>query len=136
METFQDLIQSRRQWISNILEPWCRTASRPDLLLAEQEWGDIAGRAHPNRTLWLWAWRRFPALHAEGLATVNETHEVVVSCVDGRTHSGFPNARKTGQGQLFLITSSGDSVGPISIDEIVSIKRTVVPESPRESGSV
>ena len=36
---------SSRQWIDEVLKPWCQRAERKDLRLAEMEWQDIAGRA-------------------------------------------------------------------------------------------
>jgi len=121
MPTFPDLITSRRQWIETVLEPWCRSALRRDLLQAEQAWLDIAGRPSPESTLWLWAWSRFPVLRAAGLPTLNETAPVVVHCRDGTVSTGFPDARRSVAGQLWLVGPGGATFGPFSIDEILSV---------------
>ncbi|WP_437226730.1 hypothetical protein SH661x_004738 [Planctomicrobium sp. SH661] len=123
MASFSDLIASRRAWIETVLEPWCRTASRRDLLLAEQEWQDIAGRPAPQMTLWLWAWSRFPDLCDAGLTTLNETLPVRVECHDGRSATGYPDARKSERGQLVLIGERGETFGPFSIDDLSSVHR-------------
>ncbi|MDX1968012.1 MAG: antibiotic biosynthesis monooxygenase, partial [Planctomycetaceae bacterium] len=63
---FAALVESRKGWIEDRLRPWCQRALRSDLLLAENEWVDIAGKADPEKTLWAWAWNRFPDLvHAD-----------------------------------------------------------------------
>ena len=62
---FSALVASRRNWIDLTLKPWCRSASRRDLLAAEQDWLDIAGTADPHKTLWPWAWSRFPVLFVD-----------------------------------------------------------------------
>ena len=76
MSTFDDLVASRRNWIDDVLEPWCRTASLADLRKAGSEWGNIAGTVDVESTLWLWAWSRFPDLVNQELSAVDETHEV------------------------------------------------------------
>src|SRR5687767_6788549 len=78
MKTFAELAASRREWIDAVLRPWCVQASRRDLVLAEMDWGDIAGRVDAEATLWTWAWGRFPELVHEGLSGVSETREVRV----------------------------------------------------------
>lgn len=130
MRTFQDLVASRQRWIQEELIPWCRQAGRADLLRAEQEWGDIAGRVDPNATLWTWAWSRFEAITHEGLAGVNETHRIEVTCKDGTQASGYPDGRLSERGQLHLIAdaaasedSAADQAGPFSIDDIAAIRR-------------
>lgn len=123
MMTFAELVASRREWIASVLEPWCRHAPRKDLLLAEMEWPDLAGRAPPEATLWRWAWSRFPALCSESLATLNETFPVTVRCRDGRSATGFPDGRQSRQGELVLLGSAGDRQGPFSIDEIVAVEQ-------------
>jgi len=95
-------------------------ASRRELLLAEQDWTDLAGRADPSQTLWLWAWSRFPVLCVEGLTGIDESYEVIVRLTDGTEHTGFPDARASRQGRLVLAVSDAE---PISIDEIGSIER-------------
>ncbi|MFK7817144.1 MAG: hypothetical protein AB8G99_00375 [Planctomycetaceae bacterium] len=130
ISTFDDLAASRRNWIQDVLRPWCQTASRKDLLKAESEWEDIAGKAAPEQTLWTWAWERFPALVYEGLTGVNETQQVAVRLKDETQHSGFPDGRRTERGQLYLLTagdmqeaSTADlfEAGPFSIDDISEV---------------
>ena len=126
MTTFAHLVESRRRWISEVLQPWCRTASRRDLRLAELEWPDIAGRADPQSTLWLWAWGRFPDLVSEGISGIDETWRVRVTLQDGQSCTGYPDSRQSEQGQLVLIgdsPSTGEPLGPFSIDEIVEVVR-------------
>lgn len=129
MTTFEELVASRRQWIEEVLRPWCVRASRKGLKQAEQEWGDIAGRADPDATLWTWAWSRFPALVHEGLSGVSETYEVRVTLKDGTTVVGFPENRLSKDGRLVLLCT-GDPPGspvesdPYSIDDIESVERT------------
>ena len=127
MKGFADLATSRREWIENVLVPWCRQASRPDLLNAEAEWGDIAGRVDPAATLWTWAWGRFPDLVHEGLPGINETYPVRVTLQDGTSAVGYPDSRRSEQGRLVIVATGtgGESVeaGPFSIDEIQSVVR-------------
>ncbi len=120
--TFSALAESRRAWIEQVLRPWCRCASRRELLQAEQEWVDIAGRPAPELSLWLWAWSRFPPLYVEGLQGVDETYEVRVRLRSGAEHVGFPNARESRRGMLVLEGTEGP-IGPFSIDDIESIER-------------
>jgi hypothetical protein len=129
MHTFADLVHSRKAWLANVLVPWCRQAAVRDLRLAELEWGDIAGKVDPEKTLWYWAWSRFPELvHAE-LVGIDETQEVTVTLCDGRSVAGFPDARQSGQGQLVLVGRDpvnprrSEEHGPFSLDEIVAIAR-------------
>lgn len=125
--TFDELIASRKQWIETVLKPWCRTAPLKDLKRAELEWGDIAGRVDPQATLWTWAWSRFPALVYGGLSGVDETHEVRVTLADGTSVTGFPDNRRTKQGNLVLLCvhphGETDVVGPLSIDHIAEVER-------------
>jgi hypothetical protein len=127
MPSFDELVASRKQWIAEVLEPWCRGASRKDLIRAAMEWGDIAGRVDENATLWTWAWKRFPDLVYEGLSGVNETREVVVTLKSGETFSGFPDARQSTLGQLVLISSNRNQkpFGPFSIDDIATVDAVV-----------
>lgn len=120
---FPELVQSRRNWIDEVLTPWCRTASRTDLLLAEHAWADLAGRADPTSTLWVWAWSRFPALIEEGVTSLNETLPVVVTRKDQSSVSGYPDARLSLQGMLILIGADGTQQAPVSIDEIAIVER-------------
>ena len=70
--SFEDLAASRRQWIDDVLRPWCRQATLRQLRQAEIEWLDIAGRVDLNATLWTWAWERFACLTHPEMAGVNE----------------------------------------------------------------
>ena len=129
MNTFAELVSSRKAWLSDVLTPWCRAASRKDLRLAELEWTDIAGKVDPQKTLWYWAWSRFPAIvHAE-LQGIDETRAVTVTLKDGSQYTGFPDARESEQGQLVLLGRDGANTrqsvhhGPFPIDEIADISR-------------
>jgi hypothetical protein len=122
--TFADLIASRREWIDAVLKPWCRQASRADLLQAEQEWVNLAGRVDPERTLWAWAWSRFPGLVSDGLHGLDESQRFEIRLNDGSQQTGYPDARRSRQGLLVLI-ADGElrEHGPVSIDDIQSIAR-------------
>jgi len=129
MTSFADLVASRKAWIDQILRPWCGQAVLKDLRLAAELWADIAGRVAPEKTLWFWAWSRFPDLvHAE-LASIDETNSVAVVLRDGREFTGIPDARQSRQGMLVLIGRGRNSapafaeLGPFSLDEISSVKR-------------
>jgi hypothetical protein len=126
--TFPDLIASRKAWIESVLKPWARQASRADLRLAEQEWTDIAGKVDADKTLWAWAWGRFPDL-VHGDLGIDEAAEVAVHMRDGRSFRGYPDARQSQNGQLVLIgrNATGDAfakLGPFSIDEIAAIVKS------------
>ena len=123
MTTFTDLVASRRAWLAEVLIPWCRVAARADLLRAEQEWTDIAGKIAPERSLWLWAWSRFPALYVEGLGGLEESWEVTVELRNAPSVSGYPDNRATESGRLVIQTASGPT-DPISIDDIVRVDRS------------
>ncbi len=88
------------------------------------EWHDFAGRVDAHATLWTWAWERHPAVVHDDLAGVNETHEVSVMLHDGRIIKGFPDGRRSLQGQLVLLSTSGgdENLGPFSIDEILDVR--------------
>jgi len=128
---FESLVTSRKQWIEEVLRPWCRSASRKELLKAENEWEDIAGRAAAEQTLWSWAWERFPVLVYDGLTGVNETRKVVVRLHHGETIIGYPEGRQSQRGQLVLLV--GDEImdsasaselteaGPFSLDQISDV---------------
>lgn len=122
MSSFQDLVDSRRRWIADVLEPWCRQATRKDLILAEMEWQDLAGRPAPDKTLWPWAWSRFPDLISQGLPQLDETRPVQVTTHSGQTATGYPDARQSTRGQLVLLASTGQELGPFSIDDIHTVK--------------
>ena len=123
---FASLARSRRHWIDSELRTWCQRARRADLLLAEQEWVDIAGKADPVKTLWAWAWGRFPELVHDDLG-LDESHPVKLQLRNGDCHCGYPNARASERGQLILqgLRNSGSQgeLGPFSIDEIQIAQR-------------
>jgi hypothetical protein len=127
---FQTLASSRIAWLQEVLKPWCQQACRGDLLLAEHEWLDLAGKVDPAKTLWAWAWSRFPALIHEELG-IDESCPVTVRLADGRKFAGYPDARNSRQGRLVLIgtAEAGGLVelGPFVIDEISSIERELDP---------
>ena len=133
MTSFEDLIASRKSWLSEVLKPWCQQAGRGDLIKAEPDWVDIAGKVDPNKTLWAWAWARFPELVHESLG-IEETAEVEVLLKDGRKFQGFPDSRKSLRGQLFLwgydsVAARSSEFGPFSIDDIESVRRCVEQEA-------
>jgi hypothetical protein len=127
MTPFDQLVESRKQWIADVLQPWCRAAPRTDLRRAEMEWVDIAGRADPQATLWAWAWGRFPDLVSEGISGIEETWPVQVTLNDGHSWTGYPDSRQSEQGQLVLIaddpSAPNSTLGPFSIDEITQVVR-------------
>jgi len=129
VSSFADLIASRRDWIDQVLKPWCRVAGLKDLKRAELEWADIAGKVDAKATLWTWAWGRFPDIVHEGLVGVDETNAVRVTLKNGQSHAGYPDNRKTEGGRLILVSAepaaSGRAaeIGPISIDDIAQIER-------------
>lgn len=125
-QTFNELVESRKAWIEDVLRPWCRQAKRIELLKAHDEWHDIAGRVDQEFTLWLWAWSRFPALYVEDLKGLDESFEVAVTLADGRQVTGYPDARESQRGLLVLLASTDtgrEHVGPFSIDDIASVER-------------
>ncbi|MHC4877921.1 MAG: hypothetical protein ACYTGL_15795 [Planctomycetota bacterium] len=127
IESFEQLAESRRQWISEVLMPWCRRACLRDLREAEHDWLNIAGRVDPAMTLYTWAWSRFPALIHEGMTGLNETQEVCVALHRGETVTGYPDARESRRGELVLTAASDvgfDQFGPYSIDQIASVELT------------
>lgn len=125
--TFADLARSRRGWIDGILKPWCQQAKRKDLRLAELEWIDIAGKVDAGKTLWAWAWSRFPeAVHGD--LGLDETVELSVTLSTGLSVSGFADARESTDGQLILWARDADTGelqqrGPFSIDDVAAINR-------------
>lgn len=121
--TFQELVDSRRTWISTILMPWCISASRRELVIAATEWTDLAGKAAPEKTLWYWAWSRFPQLCNNDLCEIDETWPVLVVRRDGTSATGFPDARSSQLGELVLRSAAGEMLGPFSIDDIERIVR-------------
>lgn len=129
MMSFEELVIARKSWLNEVLKPWCQQAGRRDLIKAEPDWVDIAGKVDPSKTLWAWAWSRFPDLVHESLG-IEETAEVEVLLRDGRRFQGFPDSRKSLRGQLFLfgydsIAARSADFGPFSIDDIESVRRCV-----------
>jgi hypothetical protein len=118
--TFDELVASRQAWIQTVLKPWAQVARRVDLCLAEQEWTNLAGKVDPTKTLWAWAWGRFPELvHAD--LGIDETKAVIVRLHDGRTIHGYPDARDSQQGRLVLIGPQGEACAPVSIDDVEEV---------------
>lgn len=130
MADFDELVASRKAWISEVLQPWCRAATLVALKQAEQEWLDIAGKVAPEKTLWPWAWARFPDLVHETLG-IEETTEVEVTLVDGRTLIGYPDARASQQGKLVLLgvgptDTEPQELGPFTIEQVRTVQRRPV----------
>lgn len=127
MKSFADLATSRRDWLSEILVPWCRQACYRDLVEAEQDWGNIAGRVDPAMTLWTWAWSRFPAVVHEGMPGLNETCEVRLHLMDGREVVGYPDRDGSSRGEIVLLSRSEagfEQLGPFRIDAVQSAELT------------
>lgn len=127
MATFEELVASRKTWIAEVLQPWCRSAPLAALKLAELDWADIAGKVAAEKTLWPWAWARFPDLVHESLG-IEETTEVDVELKEGKTVRGFPDARASQQGQLVLwgceaADEEPRELGPFSIDRVTAVRR-------------
>ena len=129
MQTFADLVASRKAWLADVLTPWCRQAALKDLKRAELEWVDIAGKVDPEKTLWYWAWSRFPDLVNADLMAIDEARKVSVTLHSSRTFTGFPDSRQSKQGQLVLVARDLDHPrrheehGPFSLDAIVAIEQ-------------
>lgn len=126
MLEFSGLVASRKAWLTDVLMPWCREASLSSLKQAELDWIDIAGKVPPEKTLWLWAWSRFPELVHESLG-IEETTEVQVTLLDHRTIRGFPDSRASQHGFLVLwgaeeATVELQELGPFSIDQIAAVR--------------
>ena len=127
MATFEELVAARKGWIESVLKPWCQQARRPELLKAELEWTDIAGKVAPEKTLWLWAWSRFPDLIHESLG-IEETSQVHVRTKAGNEFIGYPDSRKSLQGRLVIWGGETDNAvpresEPFSIDDIEFVRR-------------
>jgi hypothetical protein len=129
MQTFADLVASRKTWLAEVLRPWCTQAALKDLKRADLEWVDIAGKVDPEKTLWFWAWSRFPELVNDDLASIDEARRVMVTLRDGRSFTGYADARESQKGELVLVARDPASPGrheehgPFSLDEIVAIAR-------------
>ena len=127
MRTFPDLVASRKAWLADVLAPWCAHASVRDLRRAELEWVDIAGKVDADKTLWYWAWSRFPALVNADLLAIDEARRVTVTLHDGRAFTGFPDSRQSQKGELVLVgrvpvdSRRHEEYGPYSLDEIAAI---------------
>src|SRR5262245_58764640 len=124
MQSFSDLVTSRKSWLAEVLTPWCKQAALGDLTRAELEWVDIAGKVDSEKTLWYWAWSRFPDLVNDDLRSIDEARRVSVTLHDGRSCTGFPDSRQSKQGRLVLIGRNREDPGrteehgPFSIDQI------------------
>jgi len=129
MQTFADLVASRKAWLAEVLAPWCRQAALKDLKRAELEWVDIAGKVDADKTLWYWAWSRFPDLVNADLASIDEARQIAVTLSDGRRFVGYPDSRQSKQGYLVLVGRDPDNPrrtethGPFSVDEIATVAR-------------
>ncbi|MBM82767.1 MAG: hypothetical protein CMJ78_19570 [Planctomycetaceae bacterium] len=129
MATFDELVESRKTWIADVLKPWCQSAPLAELKQAAEEWVDIAGRVSPEMTLWPWAWSRFPGLVQEELNAIDETSQVEVTLKSGEVLSGYPDTRESPVGKLVLFCVSGATVAdashsePMSLDEIESVRQ-------------
>jgi len=137
--TFPELAASRRDWIQQVLIPWCRQASLSDLREAEFDWLNIAGRVDPAATLWTWAWSRYPSLVHEGMAGLDETREVRVHLKNGSTVTGYPDNRASQAGRLVLAgrDDSGRLVdsGPFSLEDIAAVEWVEgSPQNPAPAG--
>jgi hypothetical protein len=128
MHTFADLVSSRKAWLADVLIAWCVQAQLKDLRLAELEWGDIAGKVDPEKTLWYWAWSRFPELVNADMQSIDEARRVTVTLIDGSAFTGNPDSRKSKQGRLVLVGRDpanprrSEEYGPFSIDEIARVE--------------
>lgn len=124
---FEMLAAARRDWIQQVLRPWCRSATLRELRKAEQEWLDLAGRVDVKATLWTWAWERYPDIVHADMAGVHEAWEVRVRLRDGRELTGYPDSRQSQRGVLVLIGRRDDGgfeeTSGISIDDIGEIQR-------------
>lgn len=126
MQTFDELAQSRRDWINEVLVPWCRQAPRQELTKALLDWPNLAGQVAPQATLWVWAWSRFPVLVHDGLPGLSETNEVRVVLKSGQVVCGYPDNRESEHGQLVVLVLGHDQrlthAAPLSIDDIESVE--------------
>ena len=119
------LVASRRAWIEAVLRPWCRTASRRELRLAESQWADLAGDVGARETLWAWAWERFPALCEPGLVPPSESRPVRIVLTSGDAVAGTPDGRRSRGGELWLLCGGlhgWEERGPFALDEIERVE--------------
>lgn len=99
--------------------------------MAEHEWTDVAGKVDPVKTLWCWAWGRFPCLVNPELQGIDETSAVRVTLKDGQSATGFPDARESQHGELSLLGRDPNQLsrtvmlGPFSIDEVLAVEKCV-----------
>jgi len=58
---------------------------------------------------------------------IDETREVCVRLKDGRELTGFPDARRSLQGELYLLCThaeaAGEDHGPVSIDDVAAVEQ-------------
>ncbi len=130
MDTFEDLADARRTWIDEVLRPWCERTVRRELLAAQQEWTNLAGKVDSEKTLWAWAWGRFPDLVHEEMSGIDETAKVKLRLKTGDEFVGFPDARESEGGLLLLLVDQGgglEHLGPFNIDDIEEIRRVEPP---------
>lgn len=121
MTTFLDLAASRRQWIEEVLRPWCMHARSAELHRAEQEWLDVAGRISPDFSLWMWAWSRYPGLVIADLWRIDEAVELQIELADGRAVTGFADTRQSHQDLLVVLVTADRSSITINLDDIRSL---------------
>ena len=131
---YEAMTASRRAWLDEVLRPWCLQAPVSQLKRAELEWHDLAGRVDPLRTLWLWAWSRFPVLVVDGLSGLEEAYLVMVCLKNGTKATGYPDSRRSLRGQLVILGNDATAQeASFSLDEILSIERIeAAPGSPSD----
>lgn len=135
--TFVELVASRKQWIEDTLRPWCHTASPRDLRMAEMEWPNLAGQVDPSRTLWMWAWDRFPGLVHPEFHQIDESHAVTVHLKSGEIVCGYPDGRRAAADEL-VILPTGTSAQPrhFTLEEIERVECAARSESVLEPRNV
>lgn len=130
VRTFSELVTSRKAWLGSVLRPWCEQAGYHDLQRAEGDWPNLAGKVDPQKTLWYWAWSRFPELvHAE-ISDIDETHALEIELKNGQTCTGYPDARESQHGKLAVLVMGKSESDPaerktlkqFTIDEIAAIR--------------